>query len=109
MDVVEESLDLVELAAIGAENLRRAREVVNDGDREDFNAHLLLYFTACAFILVCFLELGYRVVIFICELPPFRAELAHVVERVFLEALREGCKFFIDLDQVLQIKLYVFI
>ena len=65
MNVAEEGLHLVELAAVGTEDLRRAREVVNNRDGQDFDAHLLFDLTAGPFVLVGFLEFGDCVVVFV--------------------------------------------
>ena len=87
MDVAEKTTDLLKLGIIWSENLRRARKVVNYGDGEDLNRHLLLDFAAGTLFLVGFVELGDRVVVLVSVLPPLRTELAHVAERVFLQVV----------------------
>ena len=87
MDVAEKTTDLLKLSIIWSENLRRARKVVNYGDGEDLNRHLLLDFTAGTLFLVGFVELGNRVVVLVSVFPPFGTELAHVTECVFLQVV----------------------
>ena len=78
---------MAELIAAGAEDLWRASEVVDDGNGQNFNAHLLLDFSSGALVLVGLLKLGDRVVVLVRQLPPLRAQLAHVVEVALLEAV----------------------
>jgi len=54
------------------------------------------------------LELGNGVFILICELPPVRAQLADVANRVFLQTVGEQRELLVNLGQVLQIELDVF-
>lgn len=90
MDVSKECSHLAELVAARTEDLWRGCEVVDNGDRQNFYAHLLLYFTASALVLVGLLEFGDRVVVLVRQLPPLRAKLAHVVEVALLKAVLEG-------------------
>ena len=96
MNVAEQRFDCAELTASWPENLRRAREVVHDGDRKDFDGHLLLDFAASPFVLVRLTELGDGVVILICELPPLGTKLANIVKGVFLDAFFKRCQLFVD-------------
>ena len=89
MDMTQQSLDLGELLSRWLEDLRRAGEVVDDGDRQDLDTHLLFDLAACPLVLVGLLEFGHCVVVLICELPPLGAELAHIGEGVLLEAFLE--------------------
>lgn len=109
MHVVEQSSHLVQLAAVRSENLGRAREVVDDGDGKDFDAHLLLNLLAHALIFVGLVELGDCVVVLVRVLPPLRAQLTHIAEAGFLQVVGKRRQLLIDLDQVLQVKLHVLV
>ena len=82
--VAQQGAYLVQLGAVGSEDLGRAGEVVYDRDRQDLDAHLLFNFASSTLFFVCFEELSDRIIVFIGVFPPLRAKLAHVLECVFL-------------------------
>lgn len=92
---------MVQLAVGRSENLGRAREVIDDSDGEDFNAHLLLYLLPNALVFVGLVELGDCVVVLVRVFPPLRAQLTHIAEICFLQVVGKRRQLLVDLDQVL--------
>ena len=83
----EQILHLAELHVVGFEDLRRAGEVVDDGDGEDLEHHHLLDLAFGVFVFVRGLELRNDVVIFVGELPPVTAQLTDNDGVVLLESI----------------------
>lgn len=109
VDIAEEAPYLGKLSVVRSENLRRARKVVDNCDRQNLYGHLLLDFSTRPLIPVRLVELGDCVFVFICVLPPLRAELTHISMGVLLEAICELRQLFVDLNQVLKVELHVFV
>ena len=109
MYVAQQRPNLVKLGAVWSEDLGRAREVVHYRYRQDFDAHLLFNFASSTLLFVCFVELCDRVVVLVGVLPPLGAELAHVLERVLFQVVCECRELLIDLNEVLQVELHIFI
>lgn len=101
----EKILDLAKLDTCWSENLRRTGKVVDNGDWEYFNAHLLFDFSSGFFIFVYLIEFLNCIVIFVGELPPLWTELTDIGYRVLLQTFWERRKFFIYLDKVLEVEL----
>ena len=101
MNQVEEAAHRVQLRIVRSEDFRGAREIIKDRNREDLNAHLLLDLSPGSLVFKCLIELGYSVIIFISVFPPFRAQLANVLERILLQVVCQCLQLLVDLYQIL--------
>ena len=105
MYTIQERLNLIKLDARWSKDLWAACEVIHYSYRQDFLAHHLFYFSTSFLITVSFLEASNCIFIFVSVLPPVRAKLTYITNCVSLEAVGQLGELFVDLDQVLEVKL----
>jgi len=85
----EQIFDLVNLDVCRFGDLRRASEVIHNGNRQNLQRHHLLDVLLSAFVLIGYLELSHSIIIFICQFPPITTLLADNSDVIFLESITE--------------------
>ena len=87
MNVRQQILHLLDLQRSRLQNVRSAGVIVDDGDGEDLEGHLDADVPLQLVALEGSLELGNRVVVFVGQLPPVRAQLRDVLCNRLLELI----------------------